>query len=173
MNIKTAKISDLEFDPENARRHSTRNLNSIVTSLKTFGQRKPIVVRGNTVIAGNGTLAAAMKLDWDTIDVVEVPDDWDDATAKAFALADNKSAELAEWDDRVLTDQLNELADSFDLEKLGFTIPSTASDIEIGDADVEDIPAAFGLVIECENEADQAILLERFILEGLRVRALM
>jgi DNA modification methylase len=66
-------------------------------SLKRFGQRKPIVVREDgTVEAGNTTLKAALELGWTEIAVVAFGDD--DATAKAFALADNRTSELGTFD---------------------------------------------------------------------------
>lgn len=66
-------------------------------SLKRFGQRKPIVVRDDgTVEAGNTTLKAALELGWTEIAVAAFGDD--DATAKAFALADNRTSELGSFD---------------------------------------------------------------------------
>ena len=128
-------ITDLSLDPKNARKHSARNLEAIAASLEKFGQRKPIVVHRGVVLAGNGTLEAAKSLGWTEIDVAEVPDDWDNDTAKAYALADNRTAELAEWDESELAKQLLELQDAdWDIEELGFDIPALA-DIEPGDED--------------------------------------
>ena len=87
-------ITDLSLDPKNARKHSARNLEAIAASLEKFGQRKPIVVHRGVVLAGNGTLEAAKTLGWTEIEVAEVPDDWDNDTAKAYALADNRTAVL-------------------------------------------------------------------------------
>ena len=70
---------------------------SVKRSLKRFGQRKPIVVRDDgTVEAGNTTLKAALELGWSEIAVAAFGDD--DATAKAFALADNRTSELGSFD---------------------------------------------------------------------------
>ena len=116
-------ITDLSLDPQNARKHSARNLEAIAASLEKFGQRKPIVVHRGVVLAGNGTLEAAKSLGWTEIDVAEVPDDWDNDTAKAYALADNRTAELAEWDESELAKQLLELQDAdWDITELGFEI---------------------------------------------------
>ena len=116
-------ITDLSLDPKNARKHSARNLEAIAASLEKFGQRKPIVVHRGVVLAGNGTLEAAKSLGWTEIDVAEVPDDWDNDTAKAYALADNRTAELAEWDESELAKQLLELQDAdWGITELGFEI---------------------------------------------------
>ena len=103
-------------DPNNARKHDEKNIEAIKGSLTQFGQRKPIVVQGNIVIAGNGTLEAARQLEWDEIDIVQVPEDWTKDQAKAFALADNRTAELASWDNAVLQQQLSEL------EEIGMSV---------------------------------------------------
>ena len=128
-------IAELSLDPTNARKHSDKNLSAIAASLNKFGQRKPIVVHRGVVLAGNGTLEAAKSLGWTEIEVAEVPADWDDDTAKAYALADNRTAELAEWDEGELAKQLLELQDAdWDITELGFDIPALA-DIEPGDED--------------------------------------
>jgi ParB-like chromosome segregation protein Spo0J len=70
---------------------------AVKRSLERFGQRKPVVARADgTVIAGNHMLAAARELGWPELAVTRVDDD--DATAKAFALADNRTAELGSFD---------------------------------------------------------------------------
>ena len=73
------------------------------------------------MVAGNGTLEAAKSLGWTEIAVARTPIGWTWDQIKAFALADNRTAELAEWDDKVLADQLLELdANGWELEELGF-----------------------------------------------------
>jgi site-specific DNA-methyltransferase (adenine-specific) len=124
MDIETVKIDELDLDPRNARKHDAKNLKAIADSLEQFGQRKPIVVWGKTVVAGNGTMAAARSLGWTQISIVRVPDDWSADQVKAYALADNRSAELASWDEQVLASQLLELQEAeFDIELLGFELP--------------------------------------------------
>lgn len=91
-------------------------------SLRQFGQRKPIVITDdNVVVAGNGTLTAARMMDWTKIDVVRVPEDWTQEKIMAFALADNRTAELATWDSEILALQLLELQEfSVDIAEFGF-----------------------------------------------------
>lgn len=124
MNVESVSIDSLDLDPRNARKHDAKNLKAIADSLEQFGQRKPIVVWGKTVVAGNGTLAAARSLGWSEIAVARVPGDWSSDQVKAYALADNRSAELAVWDEQVLASQLLELQQAeFDIELLGFELP--------------------------------------------------
>jgi hypothetical protein len=100
-------VDDLHPDPSNARKHGPRNLDAIKGSLAAFGQRKPIVVQreGMIVRAGNGTLEAAKALGWEQIAAVVI--DEDSAQAVQFAIADNRTAELAEWDDETLATLLD------------------------------------------------------------------
>lgn len=175
MNIKQVPIASLVNDPTNARKHNDKNLDAIAASLTKFGQRKPIVVHNDVVIAGNGTLAAAKKLKWETITVSEVPDDWDYATAKAYALADNRSAELAEWDKDVLAESLLELQDiGWSLDDIGFSDRVADEDI-IDDVDTspQDIGERYEVVISCADENEQSALLLRLSQEGLKVKALV
>ncbi len=112
-------VDDLVPDPDNARDHDERNLEAIKASLTDYGQQKPIVInRERVVIAGNGTLQAAKELGWTEIAAVT----YDGAgLPEGFALADNRSAELARWDYRTLAVQMQSLQErGFDLERLGW-----------------------------------------------------
>jgi DNA modification methylase len=122
MKLENLRIADLTPDPKNARQHDDKNLKAIMGSLKEFGQRKPIVItEAGTIVAGNGTVEAAKRLGWSDIEVVRVPADWTDAQVKAFAIADNRTAELANWNQEVLTSQLLELeAEGWELSEFGF-----------------------------------------------------
>lgn len=122
LEIENVQIETLTFDPSNARKHDDKNIEAIAGSLKLFGQRKPIVVTpDNVVVAGNGTLQAAKNLGWTEIAIARTPRGWTWEQIKAFALADNRTAELAEWDSAVLADQLLELdAVGWDLAEFGF-----------------------------------------------------
>ncbi len=117
---KLTKIEKLSSDPANVRKHSARNIEAIKASLRRFGQQKPIVVNADgVVIAGNGTLEAARGLGWKEISVVRSL--LDGADAIAYAIADNRTAELAEWDDNALSELIFSLADSEDLmDVIGF-----------------------------------------------------
>jgi hypothetical protein len=131
LTVQSVAIGALVPDPQNARAHSERNLKAIMDSLTQFGQRRPLVVTGdNIVIAGNGTLEAAKRLGWDTVTITRTPADWDYHRARAYALADNRTAELAEWDSAVLADQLLDLdANGWAIDGLGFE----ASDLGVFD----------------------------------------
>jgi ParB-like chromosome segregation protein Spo0J len=122
LRIEIVNVNSLTPDPANARRHDDKNLKAIADSLKLFGQRKPLTVTPDSiVVTGNGTLQAAKSLGWTEIAIARTPIGWTWEQIRAWALADNRTAELAEWDDKVLADQLLELdANGWELEQLGF-----------------------------------------------------
>ncbi len=140
MQIIKKSISELSNDPANARKHDDRNIESIVASLRRFGQQKPIVIDMNNIVrAGNGTLEAARRLGWDSIECVKTSLKGSDAIA--YAIADNRTSELAEWNSDVLAAQLSGLLT--DDEELANAAGFTAEEIE-----------AMGLIDEESNESE-------------------
>jgi DNA modification methylase len=143
LRIETVNINSLTPDPANARKHDGKNLQAIENSLLKFGQRKPICVTPDSiVVAGNGTLEAAKNLGWTEIVIARTPVGWSWEQIRAFALADNRTAELAEWDDKVLADQLLELdANGWELEDLGFeNLEPTVNDEDDQPLSFDDAP---------------------------------
>ena len=141
MKIEQTDIADLSLDPDNARLHDKKNLDAIKASLEAFGQRKPIVVADGIVVAGNGTLEAAQALGWTEIATVSA-DDLDADQRTAFAIADNRTAELAAWDDTKLAQALAHVTEDGDElgEATGFDHDTLMGLIEkeMGDEVVED-----------------------------------
>lgn len=88
------------------------DVDSVARSLERFGQRKPITAQDDThvVTAGNTTLQAAMLLGWTHIAVV--PTDDDAVTAMAWAIADNRSADLGHSNDPLLAELLLEIQEA-------------------------------------------------------------
>lgn len=87
-------IASLKPDPSNARKHGDRNLETIAASLNRFGQRSPIVVQreGMVVRDGNGRLAAAKSLGWQSIAAVRR---WQTLTGKDATLNGKTWREVA------------------------------------------------------------------------------
>ena len=109
MRVAKVKVAELVNDPANVRKHSEKNLEAIKGSLARFGQQKPLVVGSDgVVVAGNGTLEAARQLGWQEVAIVKTKLTGSDRTA--YAIADNRTGELAEWDDAALAEQLSALA---------------------------------------------------------------
>lgn len=167
-----APLDRLKLLDRNARKGDVK---TIAKSYARFGQRKPLVARitGETdegeltgvVIAGNHQYLAAKQLGWDEIAVVWTDDD--DATARAFALADNRLSELGTVDDDILADNLRDIMD-FDatlLDAIGYNdkvLDKLLSD-SLGDSDsaapqLGDI--IYRLVITCADEEEQAVMMQ-------------
>lgn len=105
MKTERVPIDSVKLDPANVRRHGEKNLSAIKSSLSRFGQQKPIVVDADGIVrAGNGTWTAAKALGWKEITVVRTELKGSEATA--YAIADNRTGELAEWDEDALAQTL-------------------------------------------------------------------
>ena len=148
MKTETVSIDSLVFDPANVRKHPEKNLATIKASLLRFGQQKPIVVDANGVVrAGNGTLMAAKALGWKEIAIVRSSLGGSEATA--YAIADNRTAELAEWDEDALSQTLAALqiesdelavATGFDLKDIEeLTAPKEVEEDEVPEPPAEPI----------------------------------
>jgi DNA modification methylase len=113
----------INFDRDNARLHSDENIDAIMKSLAEFGQDQPLVVQkqGMIVRKGNGRLQAALELGWEWIAAFVV--DENDVRAVARAIADNRTAELASWDETKLAELLKSIREvgEIDLEVTGFS----------------------------------------------------
>lgn len=108
-------MSDLVLLPGNPRRG---DVDAVARSLTRFGQRKPIVVNDDgVIIAGNHTFQAALQCGWSHIAVIDASD-LDGAEQRAYALADNRLSDLAEYDDGLL---LEALLEHDDLSGLGYS----------------------------------------------------
>jgi DNA modification methylase len=85
-------------------------------------------------------MVAARTLGWKEIKAVRVPDSWSADQVKAYALADNRTAELAVWDEKVLSEQLLDLeAAGFDIKSFGFDYEDTSIlEIETTEDDAPD-----------------------------------
>lgn len=163
-------VADIVKDPANARKHGGDNLTAIAASLRVYGQRKPIVVnkRNGVVEAGNGTLEAAIALGWSHLAAVYVDDD--PSTAAGYAISDNRTAELAEWDDTALEALLREI-DTGDAD-LQAMLSQLAEDQKLIPEDDQpaDVPESeyieqYGVIVICADEAHQQEVFEQ--LQGL------
>lgn len=87
-------VESLATNPDNLRDHDERSIATLAAGLKRWGQRLPLIARraDRVVLAGNGRLRAATRLGWPTVAVVFVDDDA--AAAEAFAMFDNRVAEV-------------------------------------------------------------------------------
>jgi len=116
-------VEQLRPDPKNVRLHSKKQIRQIAKSIASFGFNVPVLVDGDfNVIAGHGRLLACQHLGWREVPTIRL-DHLSEAQRRAFMIADNRLTEVATWDDRLLAEQLKELAVldlDFDIEATGF-----------------------------------------------------
>lgn len=113
MKLVTKNVDTLKEDGSNARRHDAKNIETIKESLNRFGQQKPLVIDKNDVVrAGNGTLRAAKELGIQKLKCIVT--ELSDAELAAYAIVDNRSTDLSDWDDAILSDTLTKLAQESD-----------------------------------------------------------
>lgn len=121
IEVKYRKVEDLIPYVNNSRKHSDEQVAQIASSIKEFGWTNPILIDGtNSIIAGHGRLMAARKLKMEEVPTIELSH-LTDTQRKALVIADNKLALNADWDNNLLTIELDELLkDGFALDILGF-----------------------------------------------------
>jgi ParB family chromosome partitioning protein len=118
MQIVEKKVTELKAYEKNPRKNDNA-VEAVANSIKEFGFKVPCVIDKNGVIvAGHTRVKAAKKLGIKTVPCV-IADDLTEEQVKAFRLADNKTAEIAEWDFDKLDDELAWLAD-FDIDMTDF-----------------------------------------------------
>ncbi len=112
-------IGTVQLNPSNPRLNEAAVM-PVADSIRRFGFRVPIVVnrRTNIIEAGNTRWKAAKKLGMEEIPVVFVEDD--DVTAAAYGIADNRTGEIAEWDEPALATILSSLQDVGQLDMTGY-----------------------------------------------------
>ena len=122
-HLRQQPVSVLRSAKRNARTHSKAQIGKIADSIRTFGFVNPVLVDAqNSIIAGHGRVAAAHRLGLAKIPTLRI-DHLSKAQIRAYIIADNRLAELAGWDNEILTLELGELITidaDFDVSVTGF-----------------------------------------------------
>lgn len=117
MKIFDKKVKDLKEYEKNPRKND-QAVDAVAASIREFGFKVPIIIDQNGVIvAGHTRLKAAKKLGLETVPCI-IADDLSPEQIRAFRLADNKTAELAEWDPDLLLQELGSM--TIDMTQFGF-----------------------------------------------------
>jgi ParB-like chromosome segregation protein Spo0J len=194
--IRLQQIDTLLPYARNSRKHSDAQVAELAASIVEWGWTNPVLADAAGIVAGHGRILAAralyaqgkrialpsgQMLPEGTVPVVDCTG-WNDAKRRAYVIADNQLALNAEWDKQLLSVELEDLATGgYDLALLGFddaelqalsSIWATPTDGGDG-SDKPFSPVAFGVIVECSDEAAQSALLTEFMERGLKCRALM
>lgn len=137
MTIYEKRIEELKPYDNNPRKNEAA-IEAVAASIKEFGFKVPIVIDASgEIIAGHTRLKAAKLLGLPSVPCI-VADDLTPEQIKAFRLADNKTAELAEWDDELLKAELEAIAE-IDMSIFGFP-PEELEPDEITEDEFEEEP---------------------------------
>ena len=100
--VEMWQVADLVPYARNARQHPADQIDQIAASMQRFGFTIPMLVaEDGTIIAGHGRLMAAAQLGLAEVPVM-VARGWTEEDRRLYTLADNRLAEIAEWDPEML-----------------------------------------------------------------------
>ena len=120
MQITMMNIADIRPYERNPR-HNEEAVDAVARSIKEFGFRNPVILdKDHVIVAGHTRVLAAKSLGLEE-GPCGIAEDLTPEQARAFRIADNKTAEIAEWDYELLPVELKELqGGGFDMGLLGF-----------------------------------------------------
>lgn len=125
IKIIEKKVADL-VPYENNARINDGAVDAVANSIKEFGIKNPIIIdRDNVIVCGHTRIKACEKLGIKTVPCV-VADDLTDEQIKAFRIADNSTAQIAEWDLEKLQAEL----ENIDMDMVQFGLQEQIEEIE-------------------------------------------
>ena len=144
LTIELRSIGDIRPYPNNPRTNDNA-VDAVAASIREYGWRQPIVVDSDgVIICGHTRYKAAQKLGMDQVPV-HVATDLSPEKIRAYRIADNQSADLADWNYDLLPIELKELGEGgYDLGLLGFDADELAKLLDTGVneglTDPDDVP---------------------------------
>ena len=156
----------------NANIHSDKQITMLASSIREFGFLNPILIdKDRNVIAGHGRILAAKKLGLTEVPCVYV-EGLTEAQRKAYILADNRLAEVSEWDMDMVNAELEGLEEfEFDINLIGFELPEEmpSDDEEDGGFDdIEKLESHYGVPYQ-GNKSRIADIIISLLPEGERL----
>jgi DNA modification methylase len=145
MLVEMRNVADIMLYPHNPRSNDLA-VAAVAASIKEFGFRQPLVLdEEGVIVVGSTRYKAALLLGLEKVPV-HVAVGLTPAQFKAYRIADNKTAELADWDDALLVQELADLQKmDFNLDVVGFSVEELRdlfhADAEPGLTDPDDVPA--------------------------------
>lgn len=140
MTIQMMKITEIKTYENNPRKNEEA-VDEVVSSIKAFGFKNPIIVdKDMVIIAGHTRLKAALKLGLTMVPVI-VASDLNPDQANALRLADNKTAEIAKWDKKKLEEELKQInweILGINMTDVGFDDIFASEFQEVGDDDFDE-----------------------------------
>jgi hypothetical protein len=170
-------VATLAANARNARTHTGAQIEQLAESIKLYGWTMPVLIdESGVILAGHGRVLAAQRLNIAEVPVI-VARGWSGEKKRAYMLADNKLSLNSSWDKKMLSVELKELKDlSFDLKLTGFkdgelqklTGSELTSSTKKGSRGSDKVE--YGVIVQCQNEQDQATVLKNLSAQGLTCR---
>jgi hypothetical protein len=152
LTITYRPLEEIRPNPRNPRRHSRGQIRNLARTIQAQGCNVPLLLdREGNLLAGHARLEACRSLGLTEVPTISL-EHLTPHQAQALMLADNRLAELSQWDDRLLAEHLQELSLilDFDIELSGFEmgeidlrIETLGNDSKEHDA-ADDFPPARG-----------------------------
>src|SRR3954451_16069886 len=102
LNVELRLIASLQPNPGNPRTHSKKQIRQIADSIQAFGFTNPVLLDdADRIIAGHGPGAAGKLVGIETVPTIHLGQ-LSEAQKRAYAIADNRLAVLAGWDEQLL-----------------------------------------------------------------------
>jgi DNA modification methylase len=139
-HIEMVQRASLKPNPKNPRKHSEPSIERLARSLDRFGFIDPIIADDEgLIVAGHGRWLAAGLRGLEEVPVIRIRF-MSEADRRAYAVAANRLAELSEWDEELLSAELEFLFEQdYDLGVTGFEVSDL--DFSVGASGAEAEPA--------------------------------
>ena len=132
MKIVYKKVSELKAYDNNPR-DNDKAVDAVAASIREFGFKVPLVItEDNVIVTGHTRLKASKKLGLETVPCI-IASDLTEDQIKAFRIADNKTSELSDWDEDLLSEELANI--DLDMSQFGFDDIQVEEEIEAEDDD--------------------------------------
>ena len=161
------KISELHLNEKNPRKNENA-VETVAKSIQKYGFKNPLIIDSNGKIwCGNTRYKASKKLGLKEVPCI-IADDLTEEQIREYALLDNKTNELAEWDFDLLGEELADLdLSDFDLD-WGINEDDNSNKERIDKSDkLNDI---YEITISCQNENDLENIYNEFIERGYKCK---
>lgn len=166
--IEKRKLTDLKPHPKNPRQFTQKGMKDLENSINSIGFMQPINInQDGTILSGHARTLKLQEMGEIEVDVY-VPDRLLTPKQEEEVLLRANANTAGQWDFNIL---INEFED-FELQEWGLEIPQA----NIDENQIKDLSnslkSKFILEIECDSEAEQEILYNRFLGEKLKVKIL-
>lgn len=141
MRVVEMQLSEIKPYPNNPRKNE-KAVDVVARSIQAYGFNSPIVVdKDFVIINGHTRYEAAKKLGMQTVPVV-VAANLSPERVKAYRIMDNRSSEIATWDNDKLLQEIVDLLDNDDFDL----------NVEFTGFDAEELSKELGLKLEEETK---------------------